>query len=112
MDEEKGRRDRIDRVLVGEPIAAGGRMVQPVARAGGWYGQGGDEQGRGFGAWLRVQPLEVRVSDPNGDEYTVSITDATGDAVRRIAMMGMLVAAVSALLLLLGLLRPRRARGA
>jgi len=107
MDEDKGRSGRIDRVLVGEPITAGGRMIQPVARAGGWYGGGGDERGRGFGAWLRVVPLEVRVSDPNGDEYTVSITDATGDAVRRIAVMGLLVAAVSALLLLVGLLRPR-----
>jgi hypothetical protein len=112
MDEDKGRNGRIDRVLVGEPIPAGGRMLRPVARAGGWYGQGGDEQGRGFGGWLRVQPLEMRVSDPNGDEYTVSITDATGDAVRRIALMGLLVATVSALLLLLGLLRLRRARGA
>jgi hypothetical protein len=108
MDEEKGRSSRIDRVFVGEPIAAGGYTLQPVARAGGWYGQGGDEQGRGFGVLLRVQPLEVRVSDPNGDEYTVSITDATGDTIRRIAMLGMLVMAVSALLVLLGLLRPRR----
>jgi hypothetical protein len=108
MDEDKGRSDRIDRVLVGEPIAAGGHTVQPVARAGGWYGQGGDEQGKGFGGLLRVQPLEVRVSDPNGDEYTVFVTDATSDAIRRIALMGLLVAAVSALIMLLGLLRPRR----
>jgi len=112
MDEDKGRSDRIDLILVGEPIAAGGHTLRPVARAGGRYGGGGDEQGKGFGGLLRVQPLEVRVSDPNGDEYTVSITDATGDAVRRIALMGLLVAGVSTLLLLLGLLRPRRARGA
>jgi hypothetical protein len=112
MNEEAKPGSRIDRIIMGDPITAGGHTLHPVVRAGGWYGQGGDEQGRGFGAWLRVQPLEVRVSDPNGDEYTVSITDATGDAVRRIAMMGMLVAAVSALLLLLSLLRPRSARGA
>ena len=106
MDETKGR-GRIDRTLVGDPIAAGGHMLRPVARAGGWAGGRDGEQGRGFGGWLRIQPLEVRVSDPGGDEYTVSISDPTGDAVRRIVLIGLLVAAVSTLLLLVGLLRPK-----
>jgi hypothetical protein len=108
MDREKGPGVRIDRILVGDPIAAGGYTIRPVARAGGRYGGGHGEEGRGFGAWLRVRPLEVRVSDPGGAEHTVSITDPTGDAVRRIAVMALVVAAVSALLLLVGLLRPRR----
>jgi uncharacterized spore protein YtfJ len=108
MNEDQRQRSRIDRILVGDPISAGERTLRPVARASGWAGAGGDEQGRGAGALLRVRPLEVRVIDPGGEEYIVSVTDPTGDAVRRIAVMALVVAAVSALLLLVGLLRPRR----
>jgi hypothetical protein len=106
MNEKAGPGSRIDRILAGDPIAAGGHTLQPVARAGGWAGGGEGEQGRGFGGWLRIQPLEVRVSGPGGEDYTVSVTDPTRDAVRRIALMGLLVAAVSTLLLLVGRLRP------
>jgi hypothetical protein len=98
---------KIDRILVGDPIAAGGHTLRPVARAGGSYGGGEGEQGRGVWAWLRIQPLEVRVSDPGGEEYTVSVTDPTREAARRMAILGFVVAAVSGLLLLVSLLRPR-----
>jgi hypothetical protein len=112
MDKDKGQQGRIDRILVGDPIAAGGRTLEPVARAGGWYGGGDGEQGRGFAAWLRVQPLEVRVCDPDGAEHTVYISDPTGQAIRQIALFGLLVSAVSmALLLLAGLVRFGKARG-
>jgi hypothetical protein len=107
MDEEKEPARRIDQVLVGDPIAAGGRTLLPIARAGGWYGGGGNEQGRGAGALLRVRPVEVRVTDPGGDEYAIPITDPTADAVRQIALIGLVVTAVSLLLMLVGLLRPR-----
>jgi hypothetical protein len=109
MNEEEGQRGKIDRILLGDPIAAGGYTVEPVARAGGWYGGGDGEQGRGFGAVLKIRPLEVRVSDSTGVEHTVPITDPTGDAVRQIALVGMLVAAVSTMLLLVaGLIRLKR----
>jgi hypothetical protein len=107
MDQDKGRRDRIDRVLVGEPIAAGGHTLQPVARAGGWFGGDQGAQGGGFGGWLRIKPLEVRVSGPGGEETTVTVTDPTRDAVRRMALVAVVVAAVSGLFLLVGLLRHR-----
>jgi hypothetical protein len=107
MDNEKGRKGRIDRILVGDPIAVGDRTLRPIARAGGWGGHGEGEQGRGFGALFRVQPLEVRVSEPGRAEYTVSISDPTRDAMRRMALAALFVAAVSALLLLVGLLRPK-----
>jgi hypothetical protein len=110
MDAEQGQRGRIDRIIVGDPIEASGQTLEPVARVGGWYGGGDGEQGRGFGALLRIQPLEIRVSDPEGVERTVSITDPTAGAVRRIALSGLFVAAVSILLLLIGLMRHRNAR--
>ncbi len=107
MDETKRRRNRIDRILVADPVTIGGRTLQPVARAGGWAGGGEGQQGRGFGGWLRIQPLEVRVSEPGRDDYTVSVLDPTRDAIRRMALAALFVAAVSALLLLVGLLRSR-----
>jgi hypothetical protein len=107
MDETKGRRNRVDRILVANPVTIGGRTLQPVARAGGWAGSGEGEQGRGFGGLLQIQPLEVRVSEPGRDDYTVSISDPTRDAIRRMALAALLVAVVSALLLLVGLLRSR-----
>jgi hypothetical protein len=107
MNKEEGPGSKIDRILVGDPVVAGGRTFRPVARVGGWLGGGHGEQGWGLGGWLRVRPLEVRVSDPGGEEYTVSISDPTGDAVRRIALAGLFVAAVSVLVLVVGLLRPR-----
>jgi hypothetical protein len=107
MDKDKGQPGKIDRILVGDPMGEGGYTLRPVARLGGWAGKGEGEQGRGFGGLLRIQPLEVRVSGPDGDDYTVSVTDPTQEAVRRIALIGLLVAAVSALLILVGLLRPR-----
>ena len=107
MNETKGRRNRIDRMLMASPVTIGGHTLQPVARVGGWAGRGEGEQGRGFGALLRIQPLEVRVSEPGRDDYIVSISDPTRDAMRRMALAALFVAAVSALLLLVGLLRPR-----
>lgn len=107
MDEAKEPAGRIDRVVVGDPIAAGGRTLLPVARAGGWHGGGGNEQGKGAGALLRVQPVEVRVTEPGGEEYVIPITDPTADAMRQMAAIGLVVAAVSILLMLVGLLRPR-----
>jgi hypothetical protein len=107
MNEEAKPGSRFDRIIVGDPVAAGGATVRPVARVGGWLGGQEGEQGRGFGGWLRIQPLEVRVSPPGGEEYTVSVTDPTRDAARRIALLGLIVAAVSGLLLLVGLLRAR-----
>jgi hypothetical protein len=107
MNEEEGQRGRIDRILVGDPITAGRYTLEPVANARGWYGSGGGEQGRGSGAMLSIRPLEVRVSDLGGAEHIVSITDPMGDAMRRMALIGLLVAAVSMVLLVVGRIRPR-----
>jgi hypothetical protein len=107
--EGDGQRNQIDRIMVGEPISAGGYTLEPVARARGWYGGGDGEQGRGFGAMLRVRPVEVRVSDSAGVEQTVQIVDPSADAVRQIAMSALFVAAVSLVLMLVaGIIRLRR----
>ncbi len=108
MNGEQKQPEKIDLILVGDRIAAGGYTVEPVARAQGFYGGGDSEQGRGFGSVLKIRPLEVRVSGPGGVEQTVPITDPTGEAVRGIAKAGLVVAAISALLLLLNFLRRRR----
>jgi uncharacterized spore protein YtfJ len=111
MDAGQGQRGRIDRIMVGDPIEAGGHTLEPVALAGGWYGGGDGEQGRGFGALVRIQPVEVRVRDPNGVEHTVSITDPSREATRQLVLSALFVAAVSMLVILVGRVLARRTRG-
>jgi hypothetical protein len=107
MNDEATPGSKIDRILVGDPIAAGGQTLHPVARVGGWLGAQKGEQGKGLGGLLWIQPLEVRVSGPGGEKTTVFVTDPTGEAARRMALLGLVVAVVSGLLLLASLLRPR-----
>ena len=76
MTEEKMRPNRLDWELVGEPIIAGERTIQPVARLSGWAGGNMSEQGGGAGAWVRVRPVEVVVREADGTESRVPIVDA------------------------------------
>ena len=107
MNGEEKPGNKIDRIIVGEPIAAGDRLLSPVARVAGWLGAQKGERGNGFGGLLRIQPLEARVSGPGGDESSVYVTDPVGDAERQMVLSALFVAAVSVLLLLIALLRPR-----
>lgn len=108
MTGEKEPKGRIDRILAGDSFDVAGYVLEPVAKAAGRYGSGGDERGDGRGAWVRVQPLEMRVRDPGGSEYRVSITDPTDDAVRNMVRMGLIVAAISVVAMLIGSILARR----
>ena len=114
MTEEKMRPNRLDWELVGEPILAGGRAVQPVARLSGWVGGNMSEKGGGAGAWVRVRPVEVVVREADGAESRVSIVDAEQAAIRGMAMQGLAVAAICAAIIaakmLFGALSARRSQ--
>jgi hypothetical protein len=108
MNREEGGQNRIDWILTGDPIEAGRYTLEPVARVSGWRGGGDGEQGRGYGSLLRIRPVEVRVSDRDGVERTLPITDPTAEAVRQIALSALFVAAVSLVLMLVAALRRLR----
>ena len=114
MTEEKMRPNRLDWELVGEPILAEGRTIQPVARLSGWAGGNIGEKGGGAGAWVRVRPVEVVVREADGTESRVPIVDAGEAAVRGMAMQGLAVAGICAALIagkmLFGVLSARRSR--
>ncbi|MCX6028566.1 MAG: hypothetical protein NT169_04585 [Chloroflexi bacterium] len=94
MTERPDKPGRIDRLLTGQQITIGGRTIQPVARAGGWYGGSQTEGGGGFGALVRVTPVEVVVREPDGAERHVVTFDATRQAIRGIVVAGLTVAGV------------------
>jgi hypothetical protein len=108
MTGEKEPKGRIDRILAGDSFEVSGHLLEPVAKVGGWYGGTGDERSGGRGAWVRVQPLEMRVKDPDGSEYGVPIADPTDDAVRNMVRMGLIVAAISVVLMLIGSILAKR----
>jgi hypothetical protein len=78
----------IDRWLAGQPIKLGERTVQPVARVTGWSGTAGDRVG---GAWLRARPVEVLVTDRDGNTFRVPITVDKNDTYRWLALAGLMV---------------------
>ena len=114
MPEEKTRPNRIDWELVGEPIVAGGRAIQPVARLSGWVGGNISEQGGGAGAWVRVRPVEVVVREADGTESRVPIVDAEQAAIRGMVIPALAVAGICAALIagkvLFGALSVRRSQ--
>jgi len=91
-------RSKIERRLIGDPIAVGKRTIQPVARVTGWCGSREGETGGGAGAWLRVAPVEVVVREGDGTEYRVPITDPTHETVRRMVLATLLIAVLCWLL--------------
>ena len=111
MTEEKMRPNRLDWELVGEPILAGGRTIQPVARLSGWAGGNMSEQGGGAGAWVRVRPVEVVVREADGTESRVPIVDAEQAAIRGMVVPALAVAGICAAIIagkmLFGVLRAR-----
>lgn len=100
---------KLDRLLVGNPIFVGRRMLQPVARLAGWSAAGATgprELGRGggAGAWLRLLPHQVVVQEDDGSEYVVDIVEPK-DPTQGMALAGLVVAALSALIMIIA--RPR-----
>ncbi len=89
----------LDRTLTGQPSTHQGYSLVPIARLTGWE-WGAPGQG-GVGAFVRLTPAEVRVTAPDGTESTVALTNTEGQAVRGMFGAAGMVAAVSAVVILL-----------
>ena len=97
MTDQQPEFKEIDKQLVGEPIAVAKYTLQPVAQVTGQRMSIEGETGGGAGALLRVTPVKVIVSESDGKEYEVPITDDSREVVHQIAQAGLLVAAVCGL---------------
>ncbi len=89
-------RGKVDKELVGDPVAAGAWTVTPVARLRGNQGSGGDGVNGGAGARVQVDPVAVDVINPADDStQRIEIHDSTSAALRGMAGAGLLVAGIS-----------------
>lgn len=96
----------IDRNFAGQPSSHQGYTLVPAAQARGWE-WGAPNQG-GVGAFVRLNPSEVRVTAPDGAVSTVPLPDVTAQAMRGMLTGAAAIAAVSCLLILLARLWGRR----
>lgn len=96
----------IDRLLTGETLFAGDYTLQPTARVRG--GRWGAPTLRGQGAYLRLQPTAVRVTDPAGVETTIALTNPGAQALRSMWAGVAAIAGLSSLIMLAARLWRRR----
>jgi uncharacterized spore protein YtfJ len=108
MTDQATQTTKIDEQLAGPQITVGGRTVQPLARLTGQRSENAGPSGGGAGAWLRLTPLEVIVSEPNGAERRIAMTDSTAQVLRGMAALAAFIAASSAVLILIARLMGRR----
>jgi uncharacterized spore protein YtfJ len=108
MPEHASKPTKIDQQLTGPQITVGGRTVQPLARLTGQHSENNGPSGGGAGAWVRLTPLEVIVSDPAGAERRIAVTDPTARILGGMAALAAFVAAGSAVLILIARLRDQR----
>jgi uncharacterized spore protein YtfJ len=108
MTEEAKQPTKIDQQLAGPQITVGGRTVQPLARLTGQRGEEIGPTGGGAGAWMRLTPVEVIVSNADGTERHIAIGDPTARALWGMAGVAGLVAVASAVLILLARLLGQR----
>ncbi len=92
MEQRTSRGGPIERELTGSAVQVGGRTLQPVARVAGRTWPMGQT---GAGAWFRISPVEVVVTESDGRVYRVAIRRADGAALRWLVIAGALVAALS-----------------
>ncbi|MBN1953701.1 MAG: hypothetical protein JW900_01515 [Anaerolineae bacterium] len=85
---------RLKRDVVGDEFAIGGRHIQPLAQMTGWYGSDAHARAGVAWAWLRLRPTGVQVREADGQETLVPIEDATGAALRGIALVGLVTAVI------------------
>lgn len=90
---------KIEKRLVGDPVAVGERTIQPVARVSGWHGSGGSDAEGGAGTWLRVTPVEVMVRESDGTSYHVPVVNGTRQAMRGMILVALAVAGICWLLM-------------
>ena len=77
MPEPASKPTKIDQQLAGPQITVGGRTVEPLARLTGQHSENNGPSGGGAGAWVRLTPLEVIVSDPDGAERRIAVVNPT-----------------------------------
>lgn len=110
MPDPTAQPTKIDQQLAGPQITVGGRTVQPLARLTGQQSEQNGPAGGGAATWVRVTPIEVVVSGPNGAERRIAMGDPTTQALQSMAALAALIAAVSAVLILIARLLGRRGR--
>ena len=108
MTEHSAQPTKIDQQLTGPQITVGGRTVQPLARLTGQHSENNGPSGAGAGAWVRLTPLEVIVSDPDGAERRIAVINPTARILGGMAALAAFVAAGSVVLILIARLRDQR----
>ncbi len=108
MTETNSVPQKLDRRLLGEAIEIDGRSIQAVARVHGRCDAGGNAQGSGAGCRLNVEPVELIVREADGAESRVALADPSVPALRALARVTLVVAAVS---IALAVLARRRGPG-
>jgi uncharacterized spore protein YtfJ len=100
MTDQKPKIKQFKKRLVGEPVVVGEYTLQPVAQVTGWYTTARGESGEGVGGWLRVTPVEVLVGKGEDETRPVPLTNETQATLQRIARGGLLIAALSWIVIL------------
>ncbi|MGC8781382.1 MAG: hypothetical protein ACP5UQ_10995 [Anaerolineae bacterium] len=83
MPDHKAGPMRFERTLVAEAIPVGERMLQPSARAAGWYAAAAGRGSAGAIGWVRLAPDEVVVREADGREHRLPMADPTGTILRQ-----------------------------
>ncbi len=99
---------KIDQELAGPQITVGGHTVQTLARLTGQHSERNGPSGGGAGAWVRLTPVEVILSNPDGAERRIGVINPTARILGGMAGLAAFVAAGSAVLILIARLRGRR----
>ncbi|MBN1579180.1 MAG: hypothetical protein JXA89_00650 [Anaerolineae bacterium] len=95
-------------MIRGEPITLYGRTMTPVARVtsgGGHEGTVRERRVEGLGwAFAQVKPLHI-IEERNGETFKIPIPDVTGETLRKMAILSVMVAVVSMIFILIGYVR-------
>ncbi len=102
------RSGMIDITVCGEPIAVGKRTLQSVAHLRGWRRQGGDGRNGGGGAFVRLRPVAVRVTEAGQPDYTIEIADPTHQPLRVFVGVAAAIALFCGAISLFAARRPKR----
>jgi uncharacterized spore protein YtfJ len=108
MTKHSSQPTKFDQQLAGPQITVGGHAVQPLARLTGQRGENSGPTGGGAGAWVRLTPLEVIVSSPDGAERRIAVTDPTARILQGMAALAAFIAVGSTVLILIARLLGRR----
>jgi hypothetical protein len=94
MPSQNPKFKQVDKRLMGESVVVGEHIIQPVAQVKGWHLTARGETAKGTGALLRVIPIEVIVGKGDNEPYPVPITNESQEAMKGIAIAGLLVAII------------------